>query len=154
MYSLGGDFLEYVNLQFNSFLILFLTGMFWGGFFDLYRVFRSTIKVNQVLDNLGDLFFWLLSLLILGPLIYWSTWLELRFFVWLAIGGGLVLYFSIFSAKLIRIYLRFWKVITWGPRQIGKLVQYLKLLITKITFIYRTEKKKPRGSKPPGVENL
>lgn len=146
--------MENVNLQFNSFLILFLAGMFWGVFFDLYRVFRSAIKVNQVFDNLGDLLFWLLSLLLIGPLIYWSTWLELRFFVWLAIGGGLALYFLVFSAKMIRIYLRFWKALTWGPRQIGKLVQYLKLLITKITLNYRTKKRTPRGSKPPGVENL
>lgn len=146
--------MDYVNLQFNSFLILFLTGIFWGGFFDLYRVFRSTIKVNQVIDNLGDLFFWLLSLLLLGPLVYWSTWLELRFYVWLALGVGLVFYFSFFSAKLLRIYLRFWKVITWAPRQIGKLVQYLKLLIARFTFSNRTKKRKPGGAKPPGIENL
>lgn len=146
--------MEYVNLQLNSFLILFLTGMFWGGFLDLYRVFRSTIKVNVVIDTLGDLFFWLMSLLLLGPLVYWSTWLELRFYVWLALGIGLIFYFSIFSAKLIRFYLRFWKAITWAPRQMGKLTRYLKLLITKIAFRYRTKKKKPGGSKPPGMVEL
>ncbi|NLW48640.1 MAG: hypothetical protein GXY86_15100 [Firmicutes bacterium] len=146
--------MEYVNLQLNSFLILFLTGIFWGGFFDLYRVLRSTIKVNPVIDNLGDLFFWLISLLLIGPMVFWSTWLELRFYVWLALGMGLVAYFSIFSAKLIRAYLRFWKAITWAPRLIGKLTQHLKLVLTKTAFSYRVKKKKPGGPKPPGVREL
>lgn len=146
--------MEYVNLQFNSFLFLFLGGMLWGSFFDLYRVFRSTIKVNPVIDNLGDLFFWLMSLLLLGPLFYWSTWLELRFYVWLALGAGLLLYFSVFSVKFIRFYLRFWRAITWAPRQIGKLTQYLKLIFTKTTFKYRAKKKEPGGSKPPGRVEL
>ncbi len=142
--------MEYVNLQFNSFLILFLTGMFLGSFFDLYRVFRSTIRVNKLIDSFGDLIFWLLSLFLLGPLIYWSTWLELRFYVWLALGMGLVLYFSIFSPRLIRIYLRFWKAITWAPRQITNFIQFLKLLIAKITISYRIWGKKSGEPKPPG----
>lgn len=137
--------MEYVNLQFNSFLILILTGMILGGFFDLYRVFRSTIRVNKLIDTLGDLFFWSLSLLFLGPLIYWSTWLELRFYVWLALGAGLALYFMVFSPKLIRIYLRFWKAITWAPRQIINWIQRLKFSIEKIKLSFRVRKRKNPG---------
>lgn len=134
--------MEYVNLQFNSFLILILTGMVLGGFYDLYRVFRSTIRVNKLIDNLGDLLFWCLSLLLIGPLIYWSTWLELRFYVWLALGAGLISYFLVFSPKLIRIYVKFWRTITWLPRQVMNFIQRIKFLIEKISFNFQTQVKK------------
>lgn len=137
--------MEYVNLQFNSFLILILTGMVWGGLFDLYRVFRSTIRVNKAIDALGDLLFWSLSLLLVSPLIYWSTWLELRFYVWLALGAGLAVYFVIFSPKLIPVYLRFWRTITWLPRQVLNFIQRTKLLFEKINFSFRNRMKKTPG---------
>lgn len=138
--------MEYVNLQFNSFLLLILTGMIFGGLFDLYRVFRSTIRVNKIIDAIGDLLFWLLSLMLLGPLIYWSTWLELRFYVWLALGAGLVFYLMVFSPKLIRIYLRFWRTITWLPRQIMNLIQRFRFLIVRFGM---RKCKIPGGRKPP-----
>ncbi|MGE5607136.1 MAG: spore cortex biosynthesis protein YabQ [Bacteroidota bacterium] len=145
--------MEYVNLQFNSFLLLILTGMILGGFFDLYRVFRSTIKANKVIDSIGDLLFWFFSLLLLGPLIYWSTWLELRFYVWLALGAGLFFYLTVFSPKLIRIYLRFWKAITWLPRQTINLIQRFKFAIAKLSFSFRAKQNKiPGGQGPPGKE--
>lgn len=119
--------------------------MILGGFFDLYRVFRSTIKVNKLIDAIGDLLFWLLSLLLLGPLIYWSTWLELRFYVWLALGAGLFFYLAVFSPKLIRIYLRFWKAITWLPRQTINSLQRFKFAIAKLSFSFRANKNKIPG---------
>lgn len=142
--------MEHVNLQFNSFLLLVLTGMIFGGLFDLYRVFRSTIRVNKLIDAIGDLLFWLLSLMLLGPLIYWSTWLELRFYVWLALGAGLVFYLIVFSPKLIRIYLRFLRAITWLPRQIINLIQRFKNFIQELPLRFGTGKCKiPGGRKPP-----
>ncbi len=137
--------MEYVNLQFNSFLLLILTGMILGGFFDLYRVFRSTIKVNKLIDSIGDLLFWFFSLMLLGPMIYWSTWLELRFYVWLAIGAGLFFYLMVFSPKLIRIYLRFWKTITWAPRQFTNLMQRFKFSIERLSFSFGFGKNKIPG---------
>jgi len=119
--------------------------MILGGFFDLYRVFRSTIKVNKLIDSIGDLLFWFFALLLLGPLIYWSTWLELRFYVWLALGAGLFFYLAVFSPKLIRIYLRFWKAITWLPRQAINSIQRFKFVIAKLTFSFRAKKNKIPG---------
>lgn len=127
--------------------------MILGGFFDLYRVFRSTIKVNKLIDSVGDLFFWLCALILLGPLLYWSTWLELRFYVWLALGAGMVFYMMVFSPKLIWVYLRFWKAITWLPRQFVNLTQRFKFAIEKISFKVGTRKNKiPRGPKPPRID--
>lgn len=124
--------------------------MIFGGLFDLYRVFRSTIRVNKIIDAIGDLLFWLLSLMLLGPLIYWSTWLELRLYVWLALGAGLVFYLMVFSPKLIRIYLRFWRTITWLPRQIMNLIQRFRFLIEELNLRFGMRKCKiPGGRKPP-----
>ncbi|NLY73981.1 MAG: spore cortex biosynthesis protein YabQ [Firmicutes bacterium] len=143
--------MEYVNLQFNSFLILFLTGMILGVFFDLYRVFRSTIKVNKIIDTIGDLSFWVIALFLLGPSIYWSNWLELRLYVWLALATGTAFYFMIFSPKLIRVYRRFWGVITWLPRQITNLCQGIIYLKETLGLSLRAwGKKNPGRPKSPG----
>jgi spore cortex biosynthesis protein YabQ len=119
---------EYVTVQLSSFITLLLTGMVMGGFFDLYRVWRGTIKVNWLITAVGDLFFWFIALLVAIPLIFWSTWLELRFYVWLAIGGGLLLYFGMFSRVWLPVLLRLRYGLAWLPRQLGRLKQYIQLV--------------------------
>jgi spore cortex biosynthesis protein YabQ len=123
--------MEYVAVQLSSFLTLLLTGMVLGGFFDLYRVWRSTVKVNWVITAGGDLVFWLLALLLATPLIFWSTWFDLRLYVWLAIAGGLILYFMVFSRLALPGLVRFWRVVTWLPRQVVRVKRQFQLLWQK-----------------------
>lgn len=110
--------MDYVNIQASSSIILLITGMVLGGFLDLYRVFRATIKVNKWVDSFGDMLFWVLAVIVMTPLIYWSTWLELRLYVWLFLIIGLVMYYLIFSPVMLPLFLKFWHLITWLPRQI------------------------------------
>jgi spore cortex biosynthesis protein YabQ len=123
--------MEYVAVQLSSFLTLLLTGMVLGGFFDLYRVWRSTVKVNWVITAGGDLVFWLIALLLATPLIFWSTWLDLRLYVWLAITGGLILYFLVFSRLVLPELVRFWRVITWLPRRVSRVKRQFQLFWQK-----------------------
>jgi spore cortex biosynthesis protein YabQ len=123
--------MEYVVVQLSSFLTLLLTGMVLGGLFDLYRVWRGTIRVNWLITAGGDLAFWLIALLIATPLIFWSTWLELRFYVGLAITTGLVVYFMVFSRLVLPWLVRFWRTVTWLPRQVSRVKQQCRLLWQK-----------------------
>lgn len=111
--------MEYVIQQLSSCLLLLLTGMVFGGFLDLYRVFRGVVRATRTATYYGDLFFWVVTLFLLTPLLYWSTWLELRLYVWLSLLGGVFLYYLSFSRSMIPVFLKFLKVITWFPRQIG-----------------------------------
>lgn len=110
--------MEYVHLQFSSFLLLLLTGMALGGFLDLYRVFRGVIRAKRFLTPIGDMLFWMVAVIIFTPLIYWSTWLELRLYVWLSLLLGVTVYYLVFSRIMIPIYLKFWHALTWFPRQL------------------------------------
>ncbi|TCL73255.1 spore cortex biosynthesis protein YabQ [Hydrogenispora ethanolica] len=138
--------MEYLQLQVSSFLILFATGLFLGGFFDLYRVFRCRIRTGFLVDFLGDLLFWLLALAISGCLIYWSTWLELRAYVWLTLLLGVAFYFCCFSAALIPIFLRFWQGVGWLPRQFAKGAWQATIMARKLKWL--TQRGKMPGRKP------
>ncbi|HBF36927.1 MAG TPA: hypothetical protein DDW50_06360 [Firmicutes bacterium] len=121
--------MEFVHLQLNTFLLLLFTGIIWGAFFDLYRVFRSRIQINRVVDFIGDIIFWILAAVIIIPFIYWATWLELRLFVWIVIVLGLIIYFIFLSDILIPIFKVFWDIIGWFPQKIVNLIGYLKLKV-------------------------
>lgn len=107
--------MEFIYQQLSAFVILLTAGMFLGAFYDLYRVFRSRIKVNAVIDGMGDLIFWAVSLLMVIPLLYWGVWLELRLYVWMAMALGVFGYFFIFSRVCIPVYRRFWIGAMWLP---------------------------------------
>ncbi|HEY8464720.1 MAG TPA: spore cortex biosynthesis protein YabQ [Bacillota bacterium] len=136
--------MNYVHTQLSSFLILLITGLVLGGFFDFYRVWRSQIRVNWFNTAVGDLFFWILALVLATPLIFWGTWLELRFYVWLALGLGTGLYFFVFSSLCIPIFLKFWQTVTWLPRQLGYLKRKvglrLKQIVARSLFLRNSRK--------------
>ena len=123
--------MEYVTTQLSSFLILLITGMLLGAFFDFYRVLRGVVRVGALFTMAGDLLFWLGAFILAVPLIYWSTWLELRFYIWVALLLGILLYFLVFSPLLIPLYLKFWRTFTWLPRRLQLIVQKAGMLMKR-----------------------
>jgi spore cortex biosynthesis protein YabQ len=130
--------MEFVSLQLNTFLVLLFAGMVLGGFFDLYRVFRSRIKVNKTIDFIGDLLFWLLAAVLAIPLIYWGSWLELRIYVWISMILGLVFYFTFLSSLMIPLFRKFWQIIGWFPGTVINLLWRLGIILQRvIKFFYK-----------------
>jgi spore cortex biosynthesis protein YabQ len=125
----------FVYLQLNAFLVLLFTGIVWGGFFDLYRVFRSQIRVSKTIDAMGDLLFWVLVTILVVPLIYWATWLELRLYVWVGIVLGIIIYFTCLSKLLIPVFKLFWQVVGWLPGVLMNLLWRLRLNIQRMIRI-------------------
>jgi spore cortex biosynthesis protein YabQ len=112
-----------VNVQLSSVLIVLLAGMILGAVVDLYRVLRGRIIGNKnrrrgLVDFFGDLCFWGLALILITPILFWGTWLELRLYVWLLMPAGVILYFGIFSPALIPLYLNFWLMVFWLPKKL------------------------------------
>ncbi len=126
--------MEFIHLQLNTFLVLLFTGILWGIFFDLYRVFRSRIRVNRVIDGMGDVIFWILAAMLIIPFIYWATWLELRLFVWFIIILGLILYFVYLSSILIPVFKIFWQAVNWFPGMIINIFSRLKYNLRKLLY--------------------
>lgn len=115
--------------------------MIFGVFFDFYRVFRGKIMGKKGryrakgsgLNFLGDLVFWGLALVLITPIIFWGTWLELRLYVWLLILAGIGLYLIIFSPVIIPWILVLWQILAWVPRKLGMTIWHFKILFKKIT---------------------
>ncbi len=124
--------MEFIYLQLNTFLVLLFTGILWGIFFDLYRVFRSQIRVNRAIDFIGDVIFWILAAILIIPFIYWATWLELRLFVWIIILLGLILYFTCLSSILIPVFKIFWQAVNWLPGIIINIFSRLKYNLRRL----------------------
>lgn len=111
--------LEHIKIELSSVIILIFAGMILGVGFDFYRIFRCKIKptinprFSKFFDILGDFLFWGAALVVITPLVFWSTWLELRVYVWLLLIVGLVVYFTIFCPVFVPWYLRFWNIVSW-----------------------------------------
>lgn len=129
-----------MNRQLSSILIILLAGMLLGVFFDLYRVLRGKIIGNKsrarvwAVNLIGDLCFWGLAFILVTPVIFWGTWLELRFYVWVTMLAGIGLYFGIFSSIFILWMLRFWRIFTWAPRKFSMIIGHLGILLKKVTW--------------------
>ncbi len=117
------DGVNHVNAQFSSVLIVILAGMILGVVTDLYRVFRGIIIGKKsgrhgLINFFGDLFFWGVALVLITPVLFWGTWLELRLYVWLLMLAGIIFYFVIFSPALIPLYLNLWRLVFWLPKKL------------------------------------
>jgi spore cortex biosynthesis protein YabQ len=132
--------MEFVHWQLNTFLVLLFTGMLWGAFFDLYRVFRSQIRVNRAIDVIGDILFWIFAAILIIPFIYWATWFELRLFVWLIIILGLILYFTFLSRILIPVFKGFWRAVNWFPGKIISMIGRFKTNLERLLHFFDRKK--------------
>lgn len=88
--------------------IVFFSVIIWGFFigviFDCYRTIRQLWRPGLWGTSLGDLFFWLLVTATTYFYLMLISWGEVRFYVFLGMGMGLIIYFRLIS-KTVR---RFW----------------------------------------------
>lgn len=91
-----------LSTQISAFLTVIAAGVFLGGLFDVYRVFRGFARPGAVLTALFDAFFWLVA----SPCTIWilltGNWGELRFYVPVGFLLGLFLYFVVISPFMVQ----------------------------------------------------
>lgn len=86
--------------QVRTFLIMFTGGLTLGIFYDLYRyLWLKKMRANRR-QHIGDLLFLAFSLVLTVLLWFYSNWLELRFYVFLAIGFGILIYFKVIKVMI------------------------------------------------------
>ena len=92
-----------INNQAYIFLIFTLDGFIIGLLFDIFRILRKSIKTPNFVTYIEDFIFWILT----GLLVLYSMFItnngEIRFFMFLGICIGIVLYILIISQKFIQI---------------------------------------------------
>lgn len=109
--------MESIAQQTYAFLMTILAGGVVGFIFDVYRVVRALFSPRQLATAMTDLLYWIVVTPTLFALLLAGNWGELRFYVLLGLGIGLLLYFQALSAAVV------WALAT-ALRSAGRAVGY------------------------------
>jgi len=127
-----------VGSQLYTFLIYVLSGVLIGIFFDIFRVFRKSFKTPDFVTYLQDIFFWLVTGTFLLYVIFKFSNGEIRSYIFLGLGLGVLLYILIFSKHFIKINVFIIKILKTIIYKIIVIITYpLKLIfnvLRKVLF--------------------
>lgn len=108
--------------QLIAFGVTIAAGMVFGLLFDLYRVLRGLTHPNRFVTVITDLLFWVVTTPTLSLLILLANWGSLRFYVFVGLLMGAVLYEKIVSPLVI------WTATGITRRLVGLLMGILSLV--------------------------
>lgn len=107
--------------EFGVLLIIIFSGVFVGFCFDFYRIVRWRMGFSKVLTFIGDLFFSIISLLVIYYCAQMANYLELRFYLFLGSLVGLLFYLRFLSKSSKRLF-----------DMILRTVLYIKAIVIKL----------------------
>ena len=85
------------------FFIFVINGLLIGILFDVFRILRISFKTKDFVTYIEDITFWILT----GSIILYSIFIfnngEIRFFIFIGIIIGVILYMMLFSSHIIKI---------------------------------------------------
>ena len=126
--------------QANLFLIFTINGIAIGILFDIIRILRKSFKTSDIITYMQDLLFWILTGFILLYSIFTFSNGEVRFYMFLGVFLGCLIYMILFSKYFININVKIIKIIKkivsiiFTP--INLTIKFIKKLIIKpINFI-------------------
>ena len=93
------------------FLIFALNGIFIGVLFDFFRILRKSFKTANWIINIEDISFWILTGLSIIYCMYNFSDGSLRFFMFLGLGLGLLLYMLTLSSFIVKTVVKIISII-------------------------------------------
>lgn len=91
-----------VTNQAYLFLIFVLNGLLIGFLFDIFRILRISFKTKDFVTYIEDILFWIIT----GAIVLYSIFIfnngEIRFFIFLGIIIGVILYITWFSTYIVK----------------------------------------------------
>ena len=124
-----------VTNQAYLFLVFTINGIIIGLLFDIFRILRRSFKTSDIVTYLQDILFWVLTGFILLYSIFTFSNGEIRFYMFLGVFLGCLVYMLIFSKYFININV---KIILVLKKVIGKI---LSIIIFPIKIIIKFIKK-------------
>ena len=112
--------------QANLFLIFTINGIAIGILFDIFRILRKSFKTSDIVTYMQDLLFWILTGFILLYSIFTVSNGEVRFYMFLGVFLGCLIYMILFSKYFININVKIIKII---KKIISIILMPIKLLI-------------------------
>lgn len=89
--------------QLYAFAVTIVAGVAMGAVFDVFRALRSSARPRSFVTWVTDIFYWVSVIPVVVGLLLHANWGELRFYVVLGIGLGLVLYFVLLSPLVLKV---------------------------------------------------
>ncbi len=133
---------ENVLAELINFGIYLLCGVVIGIFFDVFRILRKTFKTNNFVTYVEDTIFGVISGLFVISMFFIFSNGELRFYIFIALLLGLVMYFCTVSKYIIKVNV--W-IITLLKRILGFIFSPLRkfsiLLVVKPLSIVKRKVK-------------
>lgn len=118
--------------QIFIFSVFLLNGFLIGLLFDIFRTLRKAFKTSDIITNIEDILFWVISGLSILYNIFKFNKGELRSYIFLGILLGAIIYLLVFSKAFIKISLFIIKII--------KKVVYV-IIIVPIKFLAKIIRK-------------
>lgn len=120
-----------VTNQAYIFLIFVLNGIIIGLLFDFFRILRISFKTKDFVTYIEDFIFWLLTGIILLYSIFIFNNGEIRFFMFLGIIIGIVLYLLIVSKYIIKFSVT---ILNFIKKLIAIPIKFIIKILKKIFF--------------------
>ncbi|WP_371376602.1 spore cortex biosynthesis protein YabQ [Sporomusa aerivorans] len=89
--------------QVRTFFLIMATGIFLGILFDTYRVLNRRFRPPWFVTALTDLAYCLLAAGVAFTALLAGNWGELRFYVFIALLTGLVMYYKLASRRVVQL---------------------------------------------------
>ena len=84
-------------------IVFIINGIVIGLLFDFFRILRRTFKTKDIITYIQDILFWILTGLLLLYSIFTFSNGEVRFYMFLAVFCGCLIYMLLFSKYFINI---------------------------------------------------
>lgn len=110
-----------MNNQAYLFAIFIINGILIGFLFDVFRILRKTFKTTDFATYVQDVIFWAITGIITLAFIFYFNNGEIRFYVFLGIILGAIIYILTISKYVIKVSVR--------------IINYIKKLISTIINI-------------------
>lgn len=126
-----------VTNQAYLFLIFTINGIIIGLLFDIFRILRRSFKTSDLITYVQDILFWILTGLILLFSIFTFSNGEVRFYMFLGVFLGCLIYMLLFSKYFIDINVKIIMIIKNIVIKILTIITFpLKLIIKFIRKIF------------------
>lgn len=120
-----------VSNQANLFLIFVIDGFIIGLLFDAFRILRKSFKTLDIVTAIEDIVFWIITGILLLYTIFVFNNGEIRFFMFIGIFIGTLLYMILISKYIIKASVTIIKILK-------KVVTFIfKIVVFPIQNIYK-----------------
>ena len=124
------------------FLIFALIGCIIGLLFDFFRILRKNFQTPNFITQIEDIFFWIFTGLIVLYSIFIFNNGEIRFFIFLGIFLGIMMYMLLISEYIITFFSKIIKIIKTIVSKIIKIINKLTKNILNIKKSIKNSEKR------------